>query len=77
MSKAALRMATAALAQELAPAVRVNAVAPGAILWPEGQSAADRDAALARIPLQRTGTPQEIADAVHDRGGVLGRWSVP
>lgn len=64
MSKAALRMATLALARDLAPDVRVNAVAPGAILWPEGQADADRADALARIPLARTGTPEEIAGAV-------------
>ncbi|HVU81591.1 MAG TPA: pteridine reductase [Rhodanobacteraceae bacterium] len=77
MSKAALRMATLALAQELAPEVRVNAVAPGAILWPEGKSGPDRDAALARIPLQRTGTPEEIANTVlwliRDAGYVTGQ----
>jgi pteridine reductase len=77
MSKAALRMATAALAQALAPEVRVNAVAPGAILWPENKSDADRDAALARIPLQRAGTPEEIANTVlwliRDAGYVTGQ----
>ena len=76
MSKAALRMATAALAQELAPEVRVNAVAPGAILWPEDKPDADREAVLARIPLQRIGTPAEIADTVlwllRDAGYVTG-----
>lgn len=64
MSKAALRMGTLALAEELGPAVRVNAVAPGAILWPEGKAGADRAQVLARIPLARTGTPEEIAGAV-------------
>ncbi len=64
MSKAALRMATSALAEELGPGVRVNAVAPGAILWPEGDAGADRAQTLARIPLARTGTPEEVAGAV-------------
>lgn len=77
MSKAALRMATLALAQELGPEVRVNAVAPGAILWPEHKSDVDRDMVLARIPLQRTGTPGEIADTVlwliRDAGYVTGQ----
>ncbi|AXK72940.1 pteridine reductase [Lysobacter sp. TY2-98] len=65
MAKAALQMATKALALELGPEVRVNAVAPGAILWPEdGGDTAARDAMLARTPLGRTGTPEEIAEAV-------------
>lgn len=65
MAKAALLMATKALALELGPTVRVNAVAPGAILWPEDASnAAARDAMLARTPLARTGTPEEVAEAV-------------
>jgi pteridine reductase len=70
MSKAALLQMTRALALELAPDVRVNAVSPGAILWPEpsGETLARSDAAkqalLARTPLARIGTPEEIADAV-------------
>ncbi|KRA76008.1 pteridine reductase [Lysobacter sp. Root667] len=70
MAKAALAMATRALALELAPDVRVNAVAPGAILWPEpGAGGADKDEAakaamLARTPLGRTGSAEEIAEAV-------------
>jgi pteridine reductase len=65
MSKAALAMATLALAQELGPEVRVNGVAPGAVLWPEsGKDYADRQAILARTPLQRAGSPEDIAGAV-------------
>ncbi|MEO7259528.1 MAG: pteridine reductase [Luteimonas sp.] len=70
MGKAALILMTRALALELAPDVRVNAIAPGAILWPEpdahgdGKDDAAKRAMLARTPLGRTGTPEEIADAV-------------
>ncbi|GAB6195905.1 pteridine reductase [Lysobacter xanthus] len=65
MAKAALLMATKSLALDLGPDVRVNAVSPGAILWPEDPSNAEaRDAMLARTPLARTGTPEEIAEAV-------------
>jgi len=65
MAKAALLMATKSLALELAPDVRVNAVAPGAILWAENEtSEAKQQAMLARTPLARTGTAEEIAEAV-------------
>jgi len=65
MSKAALAMATLSLAQELGPEVRVNGVAPGAVLWPEsGKEYADRQAIVARTPLQRAGRPDDIAGAV-------------
>ncbi|HJW47544.1 MAG TPA: pteridine reductase [Lysobacter sp.] len=65
MAKAALLMMTKSLALELGPAVRVNAVAPGAILWPEQSgNAAAQQAMLGRTPLARTGTPEEVAEAV-------------
>ena len=65
MAKAALAMMTLSLARELAPEVRVNGVAPGAVLWPEaGKAYADQQALIANTPLQRAGTPEDVADAV-------------
>ena len=65
MSKAALAMMTKALARDLAPAVRVNGIAPGAVLWPDaGKDAADQAQLVERTPLKRTGTPDDIAAAV-------------
>ena len=65
MAKAALAMMTQALAKELAPDVRVNGIAPGAILWPEsGKAYADQQELVARTALKRTGTPEDVATAV-------------
>lgn len=65
MAKAANAMLVKTLARELAPEVRVNGVAPGAILWPEDFfTDQDRLDILARIPLGRPGTTQDIADTV-------------
>lgn len=65
MSKAALAMMTRALALDLAPAVRVNAVAPGAVLWPDaGKSEADQQRLIERTPLKRMGSPDDVAATV-------------
>ncbi|MFC5527399.1 pteridine reductase [Rhodanobacter ginsengisoli] len=65
MAKAALGAMTRSLALELAPEVRVNGVAPGAVLWPsDGKAYVDQQAMLARTPLQRAGTPDDVAGAV-------------
>ncbi len=64
-AKAGLGMLTKSLARELAPAVRVNGVAPGAILWPEaGLESADRREIIERTALKRPGEPADIARAV-------------
>ncbi|WP_297800341.1 pteridine reductase [Arenimonas sp. GDDSR-1] len=64
MAKAAQRMLTRSLALELAPSVRVNAIAPGAILWPEsGKSEAQKQAILDATPLARIGQVADICKA--------------
>lgn len=64
ISKAGLAMMTRALALELGPEVRVNGIAPGAILWPEQEPEVPaQDALLQRTALQRLGDPADIASA--------------
>jgi len=65
ISKAALVMATRALAGELGPEVRVNAVAPGNVLWSTNPVKAETpDMVEQRTALQRQGSPEDIAAAV-------------
>ena len=66
VAKAALSGLTRSLARELAPEVRVNAIAPGPILWPEGDAfdEVSRQRIISHTPLKREGTPDDIARTV-------------
>lgn len=72
IAKAGNVMLTKTLAQELAPLVRVNGIAPGAILWPDdtqkkpedGLSDENKEKMLAKIPLQQRGQAQDIARTI-------------
>lgn len=64
MAKAGLVMMTKSLARELGPDIRVNAVAPGAILWPEGIEESTKQDIVERTALKRSGSPDDIARAV-------------
>ncbi len=65
ITKAGLVAMTKCLAKELAPNVRVNAVAPGAILWPERAiEEAQKNEILQKIALRRCGDADDIAKAV-------------
>jgi pteridine reductase len=64
ISKAGVVQMTRALARTLAPAVRVNAVAPGVVLLPESWSTADAERLASTTPLRRVGSPDDVAGAV-------------
>jgi pteridine reductase len=78
VAKSGLVGLTRSLARELAPEVRVNAVAPGPILWPDDDSFDElsRQRIISHTPLKREGTPDDIARAVHfllaDAGYITG-----
>ena len=64
VAKAGVVAMTQALAAALAPRIRVNAIAPGAVLAPEGWAAADQQRFIDETPLARHGTPDDVVQAV-------------
>ncbi len=65
IAKAGLVAMTRVMAKELGPDIRVNAVSPGAILWPEqDMSESVKQEIVERIALKRSGVPDDIARAV-------------
>jgi pteridine reductase len=66
IAKAGLVALTKILAKELAPEIRINAVAPGAILWPDQgeMNEQQKQEIAAKVALQRVGTPEDIARAI-------------
>ena len=65
MAKAGLQMMTLALARDLGPQIRVNGVAPGAILWPENDGTSkEQENILKKTVMGRAGSPGDIASAV-------------
>jgi pteridine reductase len=65
MAKAALSAMTRSLALELGPDIRVNGIAPGAVMWPsEGKNDSEKQEMLSRTPLDRAGTPEDVASAI-------------
>jgi pteridine reductase len=64
-AKAGLAMLTRSLARDLAPEIRVNGVAPGAILWPEdGMTEKVKQNIIGKVPLARPGEPEDIAGTI-------------
>lgn len=65
MAKSGLVMMTKSLARELGPEIRVNAVAPGAIMWPENDlDELTKQRILSRTTLKREGSPNDIANTI-------------
>jgi pteridine reductase len=64
ITKSAVVQMTRALARVLAPEVRVNAIAPGVVLLPQGWSDEDAERLRATTPLARLGSPEDVAGAM-------------
>lgn len=64
ITKAGIVQMTRALAHALAPKIRVNAIAPGPVLLPEGWTQEQADKLIATTPLGRLGSPEDVAQAV-------------
>jgi pteridine reductase len=64
ITKAGIVQMTRGLAHALAPKIRVNAIAPGPVLLPEGWSREEADRLVSTTPLARLGTPEDVAQAV-------------
>jgi len=77
IAKAGLVMLTRSLARELGPEVRVNGVAPGAILWPDDMDEVTKQRIVSRTVLKSQGTPEDVARAVlfliRDAGYITGQ----
>ena len=65
-AKSALEGITKSLAKELAPEVRVNGIAPGAILWPDDKDLSDQEkqSILEKVAIGRIGKPEDIASSI-------------
>ncbi len=64
ISQAGMIMLTKSLARELGPEIRVNAISPGAILWPENMDEEIKKSILEKVTLNKTGTGKDISEAV-------------
>jgi NAD(P)-dependent dehydrogenase (short-subunit alcohol dehydrogenase family) len=64
VSKAGLAALTKGLAVALAPEVRVNGIAPGAVMWPDDYSEEQKAALVQKTPLRRAGSAEDVAAAV-------------
>lgn len=78
ITKAGVIMLTKTLARELGPEIRVNAIAPGVILWPESDlDEMSKQRIISRTPLKRSGDPDDIARTalflIRDAGFITGQ----